>query len=121
MNAQSFIKVTRLAASEFSADGGARLAAALSFYALFSLGPLVVLATILVQRFFGDTNLGAVLIEPVARIVGHTGAEAIRGLLTLKASTAAEREIGLVAAVLSNDAVFLDTTCMFSPNSAPLT
>jgi membrane protein len=120
MNAQSLIKVTRHAASEFSADGGARLAAALSFYALFSLGPLVVLATILVQRFFGDTNLGAVLIEPVERIVGHTGAEAIRGLLTLQSSTAAEREIGLVAAVLSIGAVIFGTTRLFSQVKATL-
>ena len=84
---------------EYNDDGGSRLAAALAYFALFSLTPLLVLAALVTSKLLGPGSGGEVIIRSIEGVIGHPGAQAVRGLLSQAAPI--KEEIGVLAAVLS--------------------
>lgn len=71
----------REAASEWSADKAGRLGAALAYYAVFSLGPLLLIATAVAGAVLGEKAVHDELSASLVRYVGEAGATAIGGLL----------------------------------------
>lgn len=71
----------REAASEWSADKAGRLGAALAYYAVFSLGPLLLIATAVAGAVLGEKAAHEELSASLRRYVGDAGATAIAGLL----------------------------------------
>ncbi|MBK7974783.1 MAG: YihY/virulence factor BrkB family protein [Deltaproteobacteria bacterium] len=71
----------REAASEWSADKAGRLGAALAYYAVFSLGPLLLIATAVAGAVLGEKAANDELAASMRRYVGEAGATAIGGLL----------------------------------------
>lgn len=119
MNIQTIWKMVRTTMREFNDDGGARLAAALAYYALFSLTPLVVLGALLAERFLGGGAAGAA-INNLRGVIGEGGAAALNGLLALQADPAVKRDFGVLAAVLSAAAVIFGSIRLFSHMKATL-
>jgi membrane protein len=73
--------VLRQTYAEWSEDNAARLAAALTFYTLFSLAPLLVLAIGVAGLFLGSEAVRGQLMHQFAGLVGPDGAEAIEDLI----------------------------------------
>jgi membrane protein len=85
-----------------------RLAAALAFYALFSLAPLLVISVAALRLVLGDTADEAV-VEQVAAIAGAEGAAALQSLVQgveLRLASVGTTAIGAIGLLLGGSALF---------------
>jgi membrane protein len=65
----------------WSYDNGPRLAAALAYYTMFSLAPLLVIATAIAGAALGQRPVETALVAQFYGLVGRAGATAIEGIL----------------------------------------
>ncbi len=77
-NALSLIRQT---VSEWSEDGAPRLGAALAYYSVFSLGPLLIIAIGVASLFFENGGVQEQVIGQIRSLVGDQGAQAIQTML----------------------------------------
>lgn len=82
---------------QYTADRGSMLAAALAFYTLFSLAPLLVISIALAEQFLSDTNVQLLLITEIRVIAGTQVSEFVRSLI----EGFGENSTGLVASIIS--------------------
>jgi membrane protein len=90
--------------------------AALSFYTLFSLTPILVLAIALVGYFFGQDIAQRAIIEQIRNLVGTQGAEATRVMLAAARNDASSLWATVVAAIL----LIVGATTVFAELKASL-
>jgi membrane protein len=76
-----FVPLLKDTFKQWSADKAARLAAALSFYTMLSIAPLLVIAVAIVGFVFGSDQAQQKLIEQISSLVGPQSADAIQGML----------------------------------------
>jgi membrane protein len=69
------------AASQWSAHKDARLGAALAYYSIFSIGPLIVVAIAVAGLIFGQDAVRGEVSEGLRSMLGESGAKAINGML----------------------------------------
>jgi membrane protein len=67
--------------SEWSEDGAPRLGAALAYYSIFSLGPLLIIAIGVASLFFDGGSVQQQVMGQVKGLVGDQGAQAIEAML----------------------------------------
>jgi membrane protein len=60
----------------------ARLGAALAYYSIFSLGPIVMIAITIAGFFFGEEIVRSQVGESIKGLMGETGAQAVNTMLT---------------------------------------
>jgi len=77
-NARSLIRQTF---SEWSEDGAPRLGAALAYYSIFSLGPLLIIAIGVASLFFDGAAAQQQIMGQIRSLVGEQGAQAIEAML----------------------------------------
>ncbi len=94
---------------EWSEDQAARLAAALAYYTVFSIPPLLIIVLAIVGQFFDKNAARQQLMAQIAGLIGQQGAAFIQGLL-VSASKPADT---LVASVLSVITLLLGATGVF--------
>jgi membrane protein len=94
---------------EWSADKVPRLAAALAYYALFSLAPLLVVAVGVAGLVFGRDAAQGEIVAQFQTFIGRPGAEAVQSLL---ASTGSP-EKGALAAILGLLTLLLGASGVF--------
>ena len=82
--------------SEFSADKAQRLAAALAYYTLFSIAPLLLIAIAIAGLVFGRSQAQAQIITQLRTLTGPAGAKAIQTMLI----SAAKPKTGTLAIVI---------------------
>ena len=85
------------AAADWVEDKAAQMGAALAFYSVLSLAPLVVIALSIVALFFDADAAGAQFMTQIESMVGAEGAKAIGGMLE---SAEHQETTGGLAAVL---------------------
>lgn len=90
--------------------------AALSFYTLFSLSPILVLAVAVVGYFFGHDAAQGEIIGQIESLVGRQGAEATRTMLAATRNDASSLWATMVAAGL----LILGATTVFAELKASL-
>ncbi|CAN5683414.1 hypothetical protein BH11PLA1_BH11PLA1_01990 [soil metagenome] len=95
MNLGKIWRVVKDAVSGFSADGAAEHAAALSFYTIISLAPLLLLTVGIVGLVAADIDARGALTEQFAGMAG----EESRGLVESMLKAPAKEERGLMATV----------------------
>ena len=78
-------------------DKGPRLGAALAYYALFSLAPMLLIAVTVAGSVFGDVSAQEEVVKQVGYYVGAQGAQAVRSLM----GPVAAAKGGAGAAILS--------------------
>lgn len=76
-----FVSLVKDTFKQWSADKASRLAAALSFYTMLSIAPLLVIAVSIVGFVFGSDQAQQKLIGQISGLVGPQAADAIRGML----------------------------------------
>src|SRR5437016_10496729 len=88
--------ILQTAAAKWVADKAAQMGAALAFYSVLSLAPLVVIALAIVSLFFDPKNASAQFLSQMQSLVGAEGAKAIESML----ASAQQPKTGAVAAIL---------------------
>src|SRR5262245_28579954 len=71
----------RRAARQWQADNAAYLGAAIAYYALFSIGPLLVIAIAIAGLVYGKAAAEGNLFESMAKYVGPDSAKALQELV----------------------------------------
>ena len=75
------------------ADRASRKSAALAYYTLFSLSPLLVIAIAIAGLFFGEEAVRGELLQETRGLIGEEGARAIQAMI----ASAATPRTGLIA------------------------
>jgi membrane protein len=76
-----FIRLMRETVQEWAEDGASRIAAALAYYAIFSLSPLLIFIAIILGFAIDRQTLESSLIDGAEVTVGQQGAQILRSLL----------------------------------------
>ena len=91
----------RAAMCGFIEDGASQMGAALAYYTLFSLAPLLVLALALIGVVYGEQRAKEELIAEVEKLIDRDSAEAVRTLLeNFKGSNVANASLVGLATLL---------------------
>lgn len=91
-------------------DYAPSMGAALSYYTLFSLAPLLVLIIAIAGMVFGQDAAQGAIIAQLQSIMGEEGATAVQGLLT----AAREPSTGIVASIVGGFLLLLGATAIFA-------
>ena len=81
------------AGSEWLTDKAPRLGAALAYYTIFSLAPLLVIVTAIAGFVFGQEAVSGYLTREIQGLVGDEGAKAVQAMV----ASAREPKTGVIA------------------------
>lgn len=84
---------------EWSEDKAARLAAALAYYAAFSLAPILVIAISVASLFFEQKAVQTLVVDQIISLTGEQGGELIVTMLDASRSTESNLLLGLIGIV----------------------
>lgn len=84
---------------EWSEDKAARLAAALAYYAAFSLAPMLVIAISVASLFFEQQTVQNLVIDQINGLAGDQGGELIATMLDTSRSTESNLLLGLIGVI----------------------
>ena len=98
------------AANAWMDDYAPSMGAALSYYALFSLAPLLVLIIAIAGMVFGQDAAQGAIIAQFQSIMGKEGAAALQGLL----KAAREPSTGIVASIVGGVLLLVGATATFA-------
>lgn len=98
------------AANAWNDDYAPSMGAALSYYMLFSLAPLLVIVIAIAGLVFGHDAAQGAIIAQLGSIMGEQGATAVQGLL----KAAREPSTGIVASIIGGLLLLLGATAIFS-------
>ena len=73
--------VAKEAAGNWSSHKDSRQGAALAYYSVFSLGPIIVIAIAIAGFFFGREAVSGQVASTIKDMLGETGAQAIQAML----------------------------------------
>jgi membrane protein len=107
LNTWSFIKEMY---SEWTSDNCFQLAAALSYYTLFSLAPMMVIAISLAGYFFGREAVSGELYEQIRELIGADGAKAIQTMV----ENAYIEQRGLIPTIIGIGTLIFSATVTFA-------
>jgi len=103
------LEIVAETAREWRQDKVPRLAAALAYYALFSLAPLLVVAIGIASVFFGRDAARGEVVAQFSTLIGRAGAQAVENLLASSGSPtrgATAAILGLATLLLGASGVF---------------
>jgi membrane protein len=106
---RSICGLVKQAASEWVGQGVSRLGAALAFYTLFAIAPLLVIVLGIAGLWFGEEAARRELFSQVSGLVGSEGGEAIQALV----SAANKPKTGTWATVIAVVTVLVGATGVF--------
>lgn len=101
---------------EWFAQRAASKGAALAFYTLFSMAPVLVLVIAIAGAIFGEDAAAGAIYTQLNGLVGSSGAEAIQGLV----ASANKPGSGLVATIIATALLVLGATTVFAELKASL-
>ncbi len=107
---QKLVHVMRCAVSEWIDHRAASKGAALAFYTLFSIAPILVLVIAIAGFFYGAEAAQGQLLDELRSLVGKQGAEAI----TLVLAGARNKESGVWATVIATLLLLFGATSVFA-------
>lgn len=105
---KTLIDMFKAAAKEFGIDRGSRMAAALTYYTLFALVPLLFVATAAAGFVFGDPSVVEDIVATVEDVAGESIADQVSQIIeSAEANAQASLVIGLALAVFTGSGLFL--------------
>ncbi len=90
-------------------DKAPKLGAAVAFYTIFSLAPLLLISISLSGIIFGEDAARGKIVEEVQGLIGRNGAEIIQTAI----KGASDMESGIIAAIISLITLFIGATAVF--------
>ena len=94
---KTIFDVIKLTAMRYTRDRGSMLAAALAYYTLFSLAPLLIISVALAEQFLSDTNVQLQLLTRIRLVAGPEVSEFVRNLI----QGFGQNSTGLIASIAS--------------------
>jgi membrane protein len=107
---RQLVHVMRCAINEWLAHRAASKGAALAYYSLFSLAPILVLVIAIAGFFYGRDAAQGQLIHELRNLVGPSGAETIQAIL----AGARDKEGGKLATIIASVLLVVGATSAFS-------
>jgi membrane protein len=104
------VHVMKCAATEWLAHRAASKGAALAFYTLFSLAPILVLVIAIAGFFYGAEAAQGQLLSELRGLVGAQGAETIQSVL----AGARNKETGRMATIIATVLLLVGATSVFA-------
>lgn len=92
--------------AEWMADDASRKGAALAYYTIFSLAPILILAIAIAGLFFGEEAARGQLVEQISGLIGPDGARAVQAMI----QNAAHPGAGIAAAAVGFGTLLLGAT-----------
>jgi membrane protein len=107
--AKAFWEVLKCAGSQWLEDKAARLGAALAYYSIFSIAPLLIIVIAIAGFVFGHQAVEGQVSEQIRDLVGEEGANAIQAMV----ANASKPGSGIIATVVGVAMLFLGATGLF--------
>ncbi|MDP3760710.1 MAG: YihY/virulence factor BrkB family protein [Ramlibacter sp.] len=98
------------AAKAWSDDYAPSMGAAISYYTVFSLAPLLVIVVAIAGAVFGREAVQGVIVAQLSGLMGPQGAGLVQGLL----ASASDTDRGLVAGLVSGVLLLIGATTVFA-------
>jgi membrane protein len=96
MKAASIIPLLKETFAEWSEDKVSRLAAALAYFTIFSIAPLLIIAISVAAIFFGEEAAQGQIVGQIQGLMGQEGASAIEGMI----ANANQMEGGVISTII---------------------
>jgi membrane protein len=109
MSLKSMWSLIKEAVSQWSDDFAPSMGAAIAYYTIFSIAPLLVIAIAVAGFFFGDDAASGAIFAQLRGMLGDEGATAIQGLV----KSASEPGKGAFAAIAGFVTLLLGATTVF--------
>lgn len=106
----SIFKLMKEAFIEWQQDKASLLAAALAYYTVFSITPLLVIAIAIAGAVFGREAAQGEIVQQINQLVGQQGAEAIETAL----KNANQPELGSIASIISIVVLLIGASGVFA-------
>ncbi len=122
MKANALLPILRQTFSEWNEHEVPRLAAALSFYTILSLAPLVILIVAVVALAFGRSSAQEQILNQVQGMVGQEGAATVKTMIEhadKPASGTVASIIGLITLLFGASGVFGELRSALDKSGAP--
>lgn len=110
MNLPKIWQLLKETFQEWQADNASRLAAALAYYTVFSISPLLVIAIAIAGAFFGQDKAQAQITEQLIALVGKDGVKPI----ILALDNMSQPEIRGIASLISIGVLLLGASGIFA-------
>ena len=111
MPVKRFYGLVKLSVKSWLDDYASSMGAAIAFYTVFSLAPLLMIVIAIAGFFWGEEAVRGELMRQVGGMVGESGASAIEGVVQ---SGAQEPEQGIFATVASVVVLIVGATTVFA-------
>jgi len=109
IRAREALRLMKEAASSWSADYAPSMGAALSYYTLFSIAPLLIIVIAVAGLVFGDEAARGAIFEQLRGMTGDEGAKAVEGLV----QAADKPKEGAIATVIGVVVLVIGATTVF--------
>ena len=110
LNPKRFFQLLVTAVKAWMADYAPSMGAAISYYTVFSLAPLLVIVIAMAGAFFGREAVQGMVVAQLAGLIGQDGAELVEGLV----ASASDTDKGLVAGLISFFVLLVGATTVFA-------
>ena len=109
MNPKALFELFRDAFKEWGEDKASRLAAALAYYTIFSIGPLLVVIIAIVGRIFGRDAVQGEIVGAIGGVVGNEGATMIQNMI----ASASDPGGSIIATIIGTATLLLGASGVF--------
>lgn len=113
---RKWLSVLQEAAMSFAGDNVPRLGAALAYYTVFSIAPLILITITLAGAVFGEEAARGQVFTHMRRLIGDTGAEVVNEMV----KDASRADSGAIAATLGIAALLFGASGVFGQLRAAL-
>lgn len=110
INPRRFFHLFVKAVQAWIADYAPSMGAAISYYTVFSLAPLLVIVIALAGAFFGREAVQGLIVEQLSGLIGREGAGLVENLVL----AASDTDKGLVAGIISFFVLLVGATTVFA-------
>lgn len=110
MTLRQAIDLMKQSASAWSDDRAPSMGAAISYYTVFSIAPLLLIATAVAGLVFGEDAARGAVVEQLRGLLGDSGAQAIQGLI----ESAAQPKDGAFATAIGLFLLLVGATTVFA-------
>ena len=110
MNLQAIWKLLQETFKEWSEDKASRLAAALAYYTIFSIAPLLIIVIAIAGVVFGEDAARGQIVAQIQGLVGKDGAQFIQTAI----QNANKPQTGVIASIISVVVLLVGATGLFT-------
>ena len=110
MNPKQLFALCRQSVSAWVDDYAPSMGAAISYYTIFSLAPLLVIVIAIAGALFGREAAQGQIVAQISGLVGHDGATAVEAMLR----SVSEPDKGLIAGLISAVVLLVGATTVFA-------